>query len=89
VKPSDIVTIVLLVLFFAFCGWLCVFKTDMLVKWARDNYAKSRFFQRYPFSNVVQKPWYPAYIRGAGIFIWLWALGFVIFVIFASTHRRH
>ena len=84
-KVSELITITLLVLFFAFCGWMCLFKTKILVKMGRDNYAKSRFIQRYTFSGMVQKPWYPTYIRCAGIFIWLWALGFVIFV---ARHPR-
>jgi hypothetical protein len=28
------------------------------------------------------KPWYPIYIRSAGIFIWLWALAIDYLVLF-------
>ena len=59
---------------FYVCGGLCIFRTRTLVGWAQKNYAKSKFVQAYPFSSMVMKPWYPTYIRGAGIFIWLWAL---------------
>lgn len=50
----------------------------------RKNYEKSKFVKAYPFSNIVLKPWYPAYIRGAGIFIWLWALAIVYLVVFRN-----
>ena len=55
-------------------GGLCIFKTKMLVAWGQKTYAKSKFVRSYPFSNMVMKSWYPIYIRGAGVFIWLWAL---------------
>src|SRR5208282_6365678 len=62
---------------FVACGYLCVFRTDMVVGWGRKNYEKSKLVQAYPFSNIVLKPWYPTYIRCAGIFIWLWALAVI------------
>jgi hypothetical protein len=70
------------ILGFAVCGWLCVFRTSMLVEWGRRNYAKSRIVRAYPFSNMVLKPWYPTYIRCAGVFIWLWAIAIVYAVLF-------
>jgi len=76
------ISIALLAVFFTCCGWLCVFKTSMVVRWGRESYSKSpRLFQRYPFASIVLKPWYPIYIRCAGIFIWLWATGFIVFVV--------
>ena len=76
---------VIMVAGFVVCGWLCLCRTNMLVTWARRNYAKSsKFVQAYPFSNMVMKPWYPTYIRGAGIFIWLWALAIVYLVVFRN-----
>jgi hypothetical protein len=60
--------------FFYAWGALCIFKTNMLVGWAQRYYTKSKFVQAHPFSGMVMKPWYPSSIRGAGIFIWLWAL---------------
>jgi len=74
--------LVIMVLVFGVCGWLCVFRTNMLVTWGRKNYEKSKFIQAYPFSNVVLKPWYPTYIRCAGIFIWLWAIAITYAVVF-------
>jgi hypothetical protein len=59
---------------FVACGWLGIFRTGTLVNWGRKNYAKSKFVRAYPFASMVLKPWYPYYIRCAGIFIWLWAL---------------
>ena len=81
---SQAIWLVTLVLGLAACGWLCVFKTDMLVRWARQNYQKSKFVQAYPFSYLVLKPWYPAYIRFSGIFIWLWALVIAYLVFFRN-----
>jgi len=76
------------ILGFAVCGWLCVFRTSMLVEWGRRNYAKSRTLQAYPFPNIVLKPWYPTYIRCAGIFLWMWDLAIILMVLL--THRgRH
>ena len=57
-------------------------KTTMLVGWAQRNLTKSKFVQAYPFSGMVMKPWYPIYIRSAGIFIWLWALAIDYLVLF-------
>jgi hypothetical protein len=67
--------LVVLSLGFAVVGWFCIFRTSVLVERARKNYTKgNRFVQAYPFSNLVLKPYYPVYIRCAGIFIWLWSL---------------
>jgi hypothetical protein len=74
--------LVVISLGFYVCGALCIFKTKMLVAWGQRNYTKSKFVQAYPFSGMVMKPWYPIYIRSAGIFIWLWALGFDYLVLF-------
>jgi hypothetical protein len=67
---------------FAACGWLCVFRTGVVVGWGRKNYERSKFVQSYPFSNVVLKPWYPIYIRCAGIFLWIWDLAAISAVLF-------
>jgi hypothetical protein len=56
-----------MILGFAVCGWLSVFKTDMLVTWGRKN-AKTKFAWS-PFSSMPMKPQYPTYIRWAGIFL--------------------
>jgi hypothetical protein len=84
-KASQAIWVVTMVLGFAVCGWLCVFRTNMLVTWGRKNYEKSKFVQAYPFSNMVLKPWYPTYIRCAGVFIWLWALGVIYLVFFRDV----
>ena len=55
------VWLVVVILGFAVSGWLFIFKTSMLVKWGQTNRAKSRFIRFYPFTNIVQKPWYPTY----------------------------
>jgi hypothetical protein len=53
-----------------------------VVGWGQKNYEKSKFVQSYPFSNMVLKPWYPTYIRCAGVFIWLWDLAIIYAVVF-------
>ena len=68
--------------FFYACGGLCVFKTKTVVGWGQRSYAKSKLVQSYPLSGMVTKPWYPIYIRCAGVFIWLWALTVDYLVLF-------
>ena len=79
---SGAIAVVVMSVFFLRLGALCIFKTNMLVGWAQRNYTKSKFVQAYPFSGMVMKPWYPIYIRSAGIFIWLWALAIDYLVLF-------
>jgi len=83
---SGAVTVAVISVFFYVCGGLCIFKTKMLVVWGQRSYAKSKLLQNYPFSNMVTKPWYPVYIRCAGVFIWLWALAFDYLVVFRGFH---
>jgi hypothetical protein len=73
-KTSGAIALAVTSAAFYLWGGLCIFKTNMLVTWGRSSYTKSKFIQSYPFSNMVAKPWYPVYIRCAGVFIWLWAL---------------
>jgi hypothetical protein len=70
---------VVMILGFAVCGWLCVFRTDMLVTWGRKN-AKTKFAWS-PFSSIPMKPQYPTYIRWAGIFLWFWAIAIIYAVV--------
>jgi hypothetical protein len=80
---ANVIGLVVLSLGFYVCGGLCIFKTKMLVAWAQKSYTNSgKFVRAYPFSNIVMKSWYPVYIRCAGIFIWLWALGIDYLVLF-------
>jgi hypothetical protein len=66
---------ILFSLFFYTCGWLFIFKTNAMVSYGRANYAKSASAKRR-FVKIIESRWYPTYIRCAGAFIWLWALGF-------------
>lgn len=79
---SGTIALAVISVVFYICGGLCIFKTNVLVGWAQKNYTKSKVVQAYPFSGMVMKPWYPTYIRGAGIFIWLWALAIDYLVLF-------
>jgi len=70
---------VVMILGFAVCGWLCVFRTDMLVMWGRKN-AKTKFAWS-PFSSIPTKPRYPTYIRCAGIFFGLFSIAIIYAVV--------
>ena len=85
---NDLVVGPIMALFLAACGWLCVFKTGMLVKWGRDNYEKSKFVRAYPFSSIVSKEWYPIYLRCAGVFMWLFDLAFLWILLLAHRGRH-
>ena len=63
-------------------GYACLFRTTVLVDWARRRYQRSsRIVQAWPFSNLVLKPWYPTYLRGMGVYALLTAIlvGYEIF----------
>jgi len=81
-----IIALALALLGFAVSGWLCVFQTDRVLAWRRRSYERSKFVQAYPFSSLVLKPWYRTYLRCAGIFIWLWAVGILYMV--SVLHSR-
>jgi hypothetical protein len=51
-------------LFFGYCGWLLIFRTSTIVRRAHGTYGYSFFL----------KPWYSAFMRYVGIFIWLCAV---------------
>jgi hypothetical protein len=79
--------VLLLVSSLAFCGWLCLFKTSMLVGWARGIYARSRVASAYPLSGIVQRHWYPTHMRCIGVFAWLSGVVFVgVLILSAARH---
>ena len=79
---SGAIAVAAMSVFFYVGGSLCIFKTKLLVAWGERSYAKSKFVRSYPLSSMVTKPWYPVYIRCAGVFIWLWALTIDYLVLF-------
>lgn len=83
---SEAIALAVVSAVFYVCGGLCIFKTRMLVGWAQRSYAKSKLVRSYPFSNMVTKPWYPVYIRCAGVFTWLWALTIDYLALFHGFH---
>lgn len=80
------VWLALMSLFFYVSGWLCIFKTNMLANRGRVTYGKSKLIHSLPSSKIVRSPRYPAYIRCAGVFIWLWALAFDYLVLSGKLH---
>jgi hypothetical protein len=71
---------------FYICGGLCILRTKILAGWGQKSYVKSKFIQGYPLSSMVTKPWYPVYIRCAGVFIWVWALAIDYLALFHGFH---
>jgi hypothetical protein len=59
-----------------FCS-LCILRPERIAESARRRYERSsKFAQKFPFSNMVMKSWYPTYLRAMGsfglIFIFIW-----------------
>ena len=54
---------------------LYIAKPDEVACYARTRYLeRNRLLQKWPFSKMVMKPWYPSYLRVMGIII----LGFAL-----------
>jgi hypothetical protein len=71
----------------AVLGWACLFRTERLVLWARRNYERSnRFIRAWPGHSGVMKPWYPAYVRFMGIFVWVFACLLAMGLIYDLAH---
>jgi hypothetical protein len=69
-------------------GCACLFRTTVLVEWARTRYQRSsRIVQAWPFSNLVLKPWYPTYLRGMGVYALLIAI-LVVYDIFRLLQQH-
>jgi hypothetical protein len=81
---SKIIPLAVINIAYYVCGALLIFRTRMLVELGRGNYGKSRLAQASPLSSIVMKPSYPTFIRGAGIFVWLWALAIDCAVLFGG-----
>ena len=71
----------------AICGWLCMYRTDALVERQRRRYEKSEWVRAYPFSSMVMKDWYPTYLRGSGLLIWLSDIFLIYFFWFRKPVR--
>jgi hypothetical protein len=69
---------------FAICGWLCVYKTEVLVAQQRRRYEEHWWVRAYPFSSMVVKDWYPTYLRCGGIFLWIFDLFGIYLIWFAK-----
>ena len=75
------VWLIIVIPLFAISGWFLVFRTEMLINRARKNaLTRSRFIKAFTSYEVVDKPWYPKYLRWAGIFVWLWTLAIAVLV---------
>jgi hypothetical protein len=83
-RSHGAIALAVISLSFYIFGFLCIFKTKMVVEWGRRSYDKSGFLS--PFASLVAKPWYPTYIRCMGAFIWLWAMVIDCLVLFGGFH---
>jgi len=65
-----------------FCT-LCVARPDRFADYARRRYLRSsKLVQKWPFSNIVMKSWYPTYLRIIALFGLAMALGFIVISVF-------
>ena len=81
-SASETVVMLALTLALAFAGWNCVTRTDYLVKAHRSQFGKPNGVRFYPLARFVNRTWYPAFLRGCGIAIWLCGVVFVYFTWF-------
>jgi hypothetical protein len=58
-------------------GTFCILRPGKIAESARRRYLRSsKFIQKWPFSNMVMKSWYPTYLRLIGLagliltFVW-------------------
>jgi hypothetical protein len=50
-----------------------------ITEYARRRYLRrNKLFQKWPFANMVLKPWYPTYLRFMGLFGFALALLFIV-----------
>ncbi len=81
---SETVVMLAATLGLAFAGWNCVVKNNYLVKIHRQQFGDPSGTRFYPFARLINKQWYPAFIRSCGIAIWLCA----IFIIYLTWFRE-
>ena len=65
-----------MVLLAATCGWLCVFRTNMVVTWQRESYEKSTLAK-----GLGLKPFSSTFISWLGIVVCLSALVDICYMI--------
>jgi hypothetical protein len=70
----------------AVVGCLCLAKSDKMAAYTRGRYFKmNKFFQKWPFANMVLEPWYPTYLRLVGLFVVACALMFIFIGFFVIS----
>ncbi len=64
----------------AFCA-VCILNPERVAGYFRERYLRSgKLAQKWPFSKMVLKSWYPTYLRAIGliglplVFVWLYAV---------------
>ena len=71
----------------AVTGWICIYKTDALVRMHRRQYEKYAMVRLNPFSRMVTKSWYPTYLFASGVAIWLWDIALIYLFWFRKPAR--
>ena len=66
----------------AVTGWICIYKTDVLVRMHRRQYEKYSIVRLNPFAGMVTRSWYPGYLRASGVLIWLWDIALIYLIWF-------
>jgi hypothetical protein len=61
---------------------LCIAKPDKIADYARRRYLGSKVLQKWAFSNIVMKAWYPRYLRIWGLFGLTVGLGWIVISLF-------
>jgi hypothetical protein len=80
---------VIVIVGLAVLGWACLFRTRILVEYARQRYERSnRFIKAWPGHGTVMKSWYPGYLRSMGIFVWSFDLLIIMVVFFPNALPR-
>jgi len=58
----------------SFCVF-CLARPDTVASYVRRRYLRSsKLVQKWPFANLVMKPWYPGYLRIMGLFGFVFTL---------------
>jgi hypothetical protein len=71
------------IVFLVAVGTWCVVWPENIATNSRKRYTSSnKFFQNYPFSNMVLKTWFPTYLRCTGVVLWVFALLLLLASIF-------
>ena len=71
--------------FFVFIGLLCIVWPERIEASARRTFLNAPgWVRRWPFANMVMKPWYGTYLLCAGMFAWTVAVLLAIAILISK-----